>query len=297
MEPIDGLAKLLRGLRATHGPEGFAQQVSERAEQKLVARQQIDEFHGCAHLRIPQLVGLQLSLGGLLLLRLQLSPRVPYPADGRYVGRDEPGDASDFPLQRIQFQADSGRRFCGLEVPIPQVMVAANGLERPHQDVGAQLPHAGPQFLLALDALLSPKYGQRDEDGGDTAEDRPEGLDHDQVLACQCDKQSTATAVLPFERRPVTGRKTMPTVPQPPRPAIAESSTAESTNVQTVMDQLKAGTLVIPDYQRDADQWDDEAKSLLIESVINNLTMPAFFFEVDVKEGIEVDSVVDGRSA
>ncbi|NJM90772.1 MAG: DUF262 domain-containing protein [Myxococcales bacterium] len=57
------------------------------------------------------------------------------------------------------------------------------------------------------------------------------------------------------------------------------------------------GTLSIPDYQRDADQWSDATKSLFIESIINNLTIPAFFFEsiVDSSDGIEKNEVVDGQ--
>ena len=80
------------------------------------------------------------------------------------------------------------------------------------------------------------------------------------------------------------------------RPLVAESSTAESTNVAVVLQDMKDKTLTIPDYQRDSDQWDDETKSLLIESVINNLTIPAFFFEVFIDEdGIERNQVVDGQ--
>ena len=36
--------------------------------------------------------------------------------------------------------------------------------------------------------------------------------------------------------------------------------------------------LFIPDYQRDSEQWDDRKQSLFIESLLNNLTIPAFFF-------------------
>lgn len=82
----------------------------------------------------------------------------------------------------------------------------------------------------------------------------------------------------------------------PPRPILAESSTSESTTVDVAMRDLEDKTLLIPDYQRDADQWSDEAKSLLIESVINNLTIPAFFFEVQVgDDGLERNYVVDGQ--
>ncbi len=80
------------------------------------------------------------------------------------------------------------------------------------------------------------------------------------------------------------------------KPLIAESSTSEPMQVESAMNDLKDGLLSIPDYQRDADQWDDEMKSLFIESIINNLTVPAFFFEPIVgKDGIERNEVVDGQ--
>jgi hypothetical protein len=79
------------------------------------------------------------------------------------------------------------------------------------------------------------------------------------------------------------------------KPLISESSTSESTAVAVVMDDMKEGTLRIPDYQRDTNQWDDATKSLFIESIINNLTIPAFFFEVTQENGIEVNEVIDGQ--
>jgi hypothetical protein len=85
------------------------------------------------------------------------------------------------------------------------------------------------------------------------------------------------------------------------KPLIGESSTAESSSVKTELERMDQGpegqpaSLVIPDYQRDADQWDDEKKSLLIESVINNLTIPAFFFEVSLTDEGEKNYVIDGQ--
>jgi len=79
------------------------------------------------------------------------------------------------------------------------------------------------------------------------------------------------------------------------RPLIGESSTSESTNVDVVMGDLRDKILTIPDYQRDGDQWDEPTRSLLIESVINNLTIPAFFFEVFTENGVEKNSVIDGQ--
>ena len=60
------------------------------------------------------------------------------------------------------------------------------------------------------------------------------------------------------------------------KPLIAESSTSEPMQVEAAMNDLRDGLLTIPTYQRDADQWDDGMKSLFIESIINNLTVPAF---------------------
>jgi uncharacterized protein with ParB-like and HNH nuclease domain len=79
------------------------------------------------------------------------------------------------------------------------------------------------------------------------------------------------------------------------KPLIPESSTSESTTVEVVLNDLRDETLVIPDYQRDSDQWDDTTKSLFIESVINNLSVPAFFFEVRVDGGVEKNDVIDGQ--
>lgn len=66
--------------------------------------------------------------------------------------------------------------------------------------------------------------------------------------------------------------------PTEAKPLIPESSTSESTRVDSVLKDLEDGIIQIPDYQRDSDQWDEVTKSLLIESIINNLSIPAFFF-------------------
>ena len=79
------------------------------------------------------------------------------------------------------------------------------------------------------------------------------------------------------------------------RPLIPESSTSESTTVEVVMNDMRDNMLIIPDYQRDSDQWEEPTKSLLVESVINNLSIPAFFFEVSVEAGLERNEVVDGQ--
>jgi hypothetical protein len=79
------------------------------------------------------------------------------------------------------------------------------------------------------------------------------------------------------------------------KPLIPESSTSESTSVEVVLNDLRDGIVEIPDYQRDSDQWAEPTKSLLVESVINNLSIPAFFFEVSVEAGVERNQVIDGQ--
>jgi Protein of unknown function DUF262 len=79
------------------------------------------------------------------------------------------------------------------------------------------------------------------------------------------------------------------------RPLITESSTSESTTVEVVMNDLRDNLVRIPDYQRDSDQWSAETKSLLVESVINNLSIPAFFFEVILESDVEKNEVIDGQ--
>jgi hypothetical protein len=75
-------------------------------------------------------------------------------------------------------------------------------------------------------------------------------------------------------------------------PLVTDSTRAQSENVETVLARLRNGRLVIPDYQRDADQWDVRKESLFVESLLNNLTIPAFFFAQREDGGIEV---VDGQ--
>ena len=40
------------------------------------------------------------------------------------------------------------------------------------------------------------------------------------------------------------------------RPLIPKSSTSESTTVEVVMNDMRDNMLIIPDYQRDSDQWE-----------------------------------------
>ena len=77
------------------------------------------------------------------------------------------------------------------------------------------------------------------------------------------------------------------------KPIVSDPTRTQSENVETVISRLKNGRIVIPDYQRDAEQWDRRKESLFIESLLNNLTIPALFFLDDQKTGkIEV---IDGQ--
>ena len=76
-------------------------------------------------------------------------------------------------------------------------------------------------------------------------------------------------------------------------PIVREPTRTQSENVETIVNRLKSGRIVIPDYQRDAEQWDLRKESLFIESLLNNLTTPALFF----LENQDTDSieVIDGQ--
>ena len=76
-------------------------------------------------------------------------------------------------------------------------------------------------------------------------------------------------------------------------PIVSDPTRTQSENVETIISRLKNKRIIIPDYQRDAEQWDLRKESLFIESLLNNLTTPALFFLEDQDTGsIEV---IDGQ--
>jgi hypothetical protein len=75
-------------------------------------------------------------------------------------------------------------------------------------------------------------------------------------------------------------------------PLVSSKPSSESSNIETVFNRLQSGRIIIPDYQRDASQWDLRKESLFVESILNNLTIPAFFFADGPDGKIEV---VDGQ--
>lgn len=76
-------------------------------------------------------------------------------------------------------------------------------------------------------------------------------------------------------------------------PMVRDLTRTQSESVETVILSLKRGDIIIPDYQRDAEQWDDRKESLFIESLLNNLTTPALFFLYDADTN--TSEVIDGQ--
>ena len=76
-------------------------------------------------------------------------------------------------------------------------------------------------------------------------------------------------------------------------PIVREATRAQSESVETIINRLNSGRIVIPDYQRDAEQWDRRKESIFIESLLNNLTTPSLFFSENHDTG--AIEVVDGQ--
>ena len=75
-------------------------------------------------------------------------------------------------------------------------------------------------------------------------------------------------------------------------PVVRDRTRTQSESVETIVSRMRSKEVFIPDYQRDSDQWTSRKKSLFIESLINNLTIPAFFFCENDNGSMEV---VDGQ--
>lgn len=76
-------------------------------------------------------------------------------------------------------------------------------------------------------------------------------------------------------------------------PIVSEPTRTQSESVETIVNNFNRGSIIIPDYQRDAEQWDDRKESLFIESLLNNLTTPALFFLDD--PDTNTSEVIDGQ--
>jgi len=79
------------------------------------------------------------------------------------------------------------------------------------------------------------------------------------------------------------------------QPVITQQTIAQNESVRNVLSRfLEEHEIIIPEYQRDADQWDEIKKSIFIESVLNRLTVPAFYFALGEKD-TNISEVVDGQ--
>ncbi|MDY3560092.1 DUF262 domain-containing protein [Gemmata sp. JC673] len=78
------------------------------------------------------------------------------------------------------------------------------------------------------------------------------------------------------------------------QPVVTQQTIAQNEAVENVLTRFARKEVIIPQYQRDADQWDDNKKSLFIESVLNRLTIPAFYFALSENDH-DVSEVVDGQ--
>ena len=76
-------------------------------------------------------------------------------------------------------------------------------------------------------------------------------------------------------------------------PIVSYPTRTQSESVETIINSYNRGDIIIPDYQRDAEQWDDRKESLFIESLLNNLTTPALFFLDD--SDTDSSEVIDGQ--
>lgn len=83
----------------------------------------------------------------------------------------------------------------------------------------------------------------------------------------------------------------------PFRPLVTAATTAQSIPVSSITTGIRNGKYRIPSYQRDSEEWSIWKRSLFIESVINNLTIPPLIVypEDDADLGIEVRYVIDGQ--
>lgn len=79
------------------------------------------------------------------------------------------------------------------------------------------------------------------------------------------------------------------------KPLIKSQTTSSSESIKTLLQDFLTGDLFIPDYQRDSDQWDLIKKSLLIETIVNNFTMPEIFICIAPGEDYDKRELVDGQ--
>ncbi|MGH7097785.1 MAG: DUF262 domain-containing protein [Stellaceae bacterium] len=80
------------------------------------------------------------------------------------------------------------------------------------------------------------------------------------------------------------------------KPLVVNPTLTQSVNVSAVIQQLSQGILFVPDYQRDSSQWDIYKRSLFIESLVNNMTVPPLVvYPQTSAAGLQTQEIVDGQ--
>jgi hypothetical protein len=77
-------------------------------------------------------------------------------------------------------------------------------------------------------------------------------------------------------------------------PVVVGPTMSQNETIDTLLSRLLHSELQFTVFQRDADQWDEIKKSLFIESVLNKLTVPAFYLAASEKNP-EFQEVIDGQ--
>ena len=119
-------------------------------------------------------------------------------------------------------------------------------------------------------------------------------------------KRGPLQAAAHANRRPTNnGRRSLPTIEvkmsstqsQAFRPLVSSPTMTNSANIGSIVSRWRRKQISVPEFQRDSSQWDDEKKSLFIESIINGLTIPPIILypEDDKEAGFEVQQVIDGQ--
>jgi hypothetical protein len=75
-------------------------------------------------------------------------------------------------------------------------------------------------------------------------------------------------------------------------PAVRGDTNSVATDIEAFMRRFDDGTYYVPDYQRDSSQWDLPKRSLFIESLINNITIPPLIVYPVTTDRYEI---VDGQ--
>ncbi|MFP4449194.1 MAG: DUF262 domain-containing protein [Bacteroidales bacterium] len=82
-------------------------------------------------------------------------------------------------------------------------------------------------------------------------------------------------------------------------PLVTSQVSSSSESISTILSNFNNEIVCIPEYQRDSDQWSDRKKSLFIDSILNNITVPSLIYANHTRKHEEFwvkrYEVVDGQ--